>query len=164
MKIIIPTSYQTTKIKIIKEINESHTTKSTPKNHIVLPKMGAFRNRWLMSEWPTSTWNKPHSIDVDNDGNLPIVEDQKIMTPRPKEIMQWANPMTSDHKRDEFTTKKKDGKPKIFEAQNPRKEKLNLPGSRNWGESNRKGWARIPRGYQRLGVLGTCSTAEVGLR
>ena len=25
--------------------------------------------------------------------------------------------MTSNHKRDEFTTKKKDGKPKIFEAQ-----------------------------------------------
>ena len=39
------------------------------------------------------------------------------MTPRPKEITQWANPMTSNHKRDEFTTKKKDGKPKIFEAQ-----------------------------------------------
>ena len=39
------------------------------------------------------------------------------MTPRPKEITRWANLMTSNHKRDEFTTKKKDGKPKIFEAQ-----------------------------------------------
>ena len=39
------------------------------------------------------------------------------MSPRPKEITQWANLMTSNHKRDEFTTKKKDGKPKSFEAQ-----------------------------------------------
>ena len=39
------------------------------------------------------------------------------MTPRPKEITQWANLMTSNHKRDEFITKKKDGKPKCFEAQ-----------------------------------------------
>ena len=39
------------------------------------------------------------------------------MTPRPKEITQWANLMTSNHKKDEFNTKKKDGKPKSFEAQ-----------------------------------------------
>ena len=38
------------------------------------------------------------------------------MTPKPKEIAQWANPITSNHKRGEFTTKKKDGKPKRFEA------------------------------------------------
>ena len=29
------------------------------------------------------------------------------MTPRPKEITQRANPITSNHKKDEFTTKKK---------------------------------------------------------
>ena len=39
------------------------------------------------------------------------------MTLRPKEITQWANLMTSNHKRDEFTTKKKDCKSKSFEAQ-----------------------------------------------
>ena len=32
LKIINPNSYQTTNVKIIKEINKSHTTKSTPKN------------------------------------------------------------------------------------------------------------------------------------
>ena len=57
------------------------------------------------------------------------VELKKIMTPRPKEITQQANPMTSNHKMSEFTTKKKDGKPKRLEAQNPRKEKLSLLGS-----------------------------------
>ena len=47
------------------------------------------------------------------------VEVRKIMTPRPKEIIKWANPMTSNHERDEITTKKKrmvnlkDLKPKI---------------------------------------------------
>ena len=45
------------------------------------------------------------------------------MTPRPKEITQWANLMTSNHKRDEFTTKKKDGKLKSFEAQKPTERK-----------------------------------------
>ena len=45
------------------------------------------------------------------------------MTLRPKEITQWANLMTSNHKRDEFTTKKRDGKPKSFEAQKSTKGK-----------------------------------------
>ena len=56
------------------------------------------------------------------------------MTPRPKEITQWANPMTSNHKRDEFTTKKKKKKmvsPKDLKPKNPRKEKLSLLGSRD---------------------------------
>ena len=86
------------------------------------------------------------------------------MTPKSKEIAQWANPMTSNHKRDEFTTKKKDGKPKRFGTQNPRKEKLSLPRLGDQGESNRKSWARIPRGCQRLEIHGTQSTAEVRLR
>ena len=48
-----------------------------------------------------------------------FVEVKKIMTPRPKEIIQWVNPMTSNHERDKITTKKKrmvsakDLKPKI---------------------------------------------------
>ena len=45
------------------------------------------------------------------------------MTPRPKEITQWANLMSSNHKRDEFSTKKKDGKPKSFEAQKSKEGK-----------------------------------------
>ena len=55
------------------------------------------------------------------------------MIPRPKEITQWANLMTSNHKRDEFTTKEKDGKPK-----NSRKEKLSLPRLGDRGESSKK--------------------------
>ena len=35
--------------------------------------MGAFGDRWLMSEGPASTRNKPHSIYADNDGNLPVI-------------------------------------------------------------------------------------------
>ena len=35
--------------------------------------MGAFGNHWLMSKGLASTWNKLHSIDADNDGNLPII-------------------------------------------------------------------------------------------
>ena len=97
--------------------------------------------------------------------SLPIVEVKKIMTPRPKEITQWANLITSNHKRDEFTTKKKDGRPKSFEVQKPvkkKKDSLSRSGSR--GESSRKSWVGIPRGYQRLGILGTHSTTEVGWR
>lgn len=45
------------------------------------------------------------------------------MTPRPMKITQWANLMTSNHKRDEFTTKKKDCKSKSFEAQKSTKGK-----------------------------------------
>ena len=45
------------------------------------------------------------------------------MTPKPKETTKWANLMTSNHKRDEFTAKKKDGKPKSFEAQKPMERK-----------------------------------------
>ena len=54
---------------------------------------------------------------------LICVEVKKIMTSRPKETTQWANLMTSNHKRDEFTAKKKDGKPKSFEAQKPMERK-----------------------------------------
>ena len=92
-------------------------------------------------------------------------EVKKIITPRPKEITQWANLMTSNHKRNEFTTKKKDGMPKSFEAQKSTEGKgLSLPGSGNRGESSRKSWARIPRGCQRLEIPGMHSTAEVGWR
>ena len=56
--------------------------------------------------------------------SLPTIEVKKIMTPRPKEITQWANLMTSNHKRDEFPIKKKDGRPKSFEAQKPMEKKL----------------------------------------
>ena len=74
MKVINLNSYQTTKIKIIKEINESYRTKSTPTNSdIVLPKIGAYGNRLLMSKGLASIRNKPHSIDADNDGNLPVI-------------------------------------------------------------------------------------------
>ena len=42
---INPNSYQTTKIKIIEEINESHTTKSTPKKPQIL-----FFPKWELLE------------------------------------------------------------------------------------------------------------------
>ena len=86
------------------------------------------------------------------------------MTPRPKEITQWANPMTSNHQRDKLTTKEKDGKPKRFEAQNPWKEKLSLPGTGDRKESSRKGWAEIPRSCQGLRIPETRSTTKVGLK
>ena len=35
--------------------------------------MGAYGNRLLMSKGLASTRNKPHSIDADNDGNLPVI-------------------------------------------------------------------------------------------
>ena len=54
---------------------------------------------------------------------LICVEVKKIMTSRPKETTHWANLMTSNHKRHEFTTKKNDGKPKSFETQKPMERK-----------------------------------------
>nr|XP_023904748.1 probable serine/threonine-protein kinase WNK6 isoform X1 [Quercus suber]POE45106.1 putative serine/threonine-protein kinase wnk6 [Quercus suber] len=55
------------------QVNKLAKNHPLPLPDIVLPKMGAFGDRWLMSEGPASTRNKPHSIDADNDGNLPII-------------------------------------------------------------------------------------------
>ncbi|XP_010549171.1 PREDICTED: probable serine/threonine-protein kinase WNK6 [Tarenaya hassleriana] len=40
---------------------------------IVMPKEGAFGDRCLMSEGPPSARNRPSSMDLDDDSNLPIV-------------------------------------------------------------------------------------------
>ncbi|XP_010551179.1 PREDICTED: probable serine/threonine-protein kinase WNK6 [Tarenaya hassleriana] len=44
-----------------------------PLPDIVMPKEGAFGDRCLMSEGPPSARNRPSSIDLDDDSNLPIV-------------------------------------------------------------------------------------------
>ena len=86
------------------------------------------------------------------------------MTPRPKEIMQWANPMTSDHKRDEFTTKKKDGKPKRFEAQIHKKKSLAYLDQGIKESPAERAGPRSPKATKGSGSLGMRSTVEVGLR
>lgn len=40
---------------------------------IVMPKEGAFGDRCLMSEGPATARNKPLSMDLDNDGDLPVI-------------------------------------------------------------------------------------------
>ena len=55
------------------QVNRLAKNRPLPLPDIVLPKMGAFGDRCLMSEGPASARNKPLSMDADNDGNLPII-------------------------------------------------------------------------------------------
>ncbi|KAK8328396.1 hypothetical protein V6Z11_A11G248400 [Gossypium hirsutum] len=41
---------------------------------IVMPKIGAFGDRCLMSEAPASTWNRPSSLDLGSDSELPVIK------------------------------------------------------------------------------------------
>ncbi|TYI85960.1 hypothetical protein E1A91_D04G034300v1 [Gossypium mustelinum] len=53
---------------------------ASAKNHplslpdIVMPKMGAFGDRCLMSEVPASTKNRPSSADLNSDSELPVIK------------------------------------------------------------------------------------------
>ncbi|GAV82874.1 Pkinase domain-containing protein [Cephalotus follicularis] len=55
------------------QVNGSMKNCPLPLPDIVMPKMGAFGDRCLMSEGPASARNRPPSMDIDYDGELPII-------------------------------------------------------------------------------------------
>ncbi|XP_022741951.1 probable serine/threonine-protein kinase WNK7 [Durio zibethinus] len=55
------------------QANGSAKNRPLPLPDIVMPKMGAFGDRCLMSEAPASTKNKPSSADLDSDSELPVI-------------------------------------------------------------------------------------------
>ncbi|XVF17049.1 hypothetical protein REPUB_Repub10bG0083600 [Reevesia pubescens] len=55
------------------QANGSAKNGPLPLPDIVMPKIGAFGDRCLVSEAPASTKNKPSSADLDSDSELPVV-------------------------------------------------------------------------------------------
>ncbi|XP_038693574.1 probable serine/threonine-protein kinase WNK6 isoform X2 [Tripterygium wilfordii] len=55
------------------QVNGSAKNRPLPLPDIVMPKIGAFGDRCLMSEGPVTTRNRSSSVDLDYDGELPII-------------------------------------------------------------------------------------------
>ncbi|XVF14941.1 hypothetical protein REPUB_Repub09cG0104600 [Reevesia pubescens] len=55
------------------QANGSAKNRPFPLPDIVMPKMGAFGDRCLMSEVPASTKNRPSSTELDSDSELPVI-------------------------------------------------------------------------------------------
>ncbi|KAL5752073.1 hypothetical protein ACOSQ2_022580 [Xanthoceras sorbifolium] len=76
-KCLVPASQRLSAMELLKEpflqVNGSAKNRPLPLPDIVMPKMGAFGDRCLMSEGPASARNRHSSMDFDHYTELPII-------------------------------------------------------------------------------------------
>ncbi|KAK6922851.1 Protein kinase domain, partial [Dillenia turbinata] len=76
-KCLLPASQRLSANELLKDpffnIDGSSRNRPLALPDIVIPKTGAFGDRCLLSEVPTTARNRPPSVDLDADGELPII-------------------------------------------------------------------------------------------